>query len=227
MKKALTIVATAFLLAACGERGATLMRTFKLTLAYNGTGYAGSQAQDNRPTIQGELEAALQGALDEPRASSSTDSAEEEPAASPDNDRPQHGSPDSPRADPADDPARLRILWLPEASACCVELRLVVPHHLAAATTLQRSPETIDCRPGPLGAATLGYAGAEYFPLPKAQAAPAAAIEEAANKYDAGLIVLSSSGKGLARRIALGSTTDRVMHSVQRPLLIVPIRDES
>jgi nucleotide-binding universal stress UspA family protein len=58
------------------------------------------------------------------------------------------------------------------------------------------------------------------------QAAPAIAIEEAANKYDAGLIVMSSSGKGLARRIALGSTTDRVMHSVRRPLLIVPVREE-
>lgn len=58
------------------------------------------------------------------------------------------------------------------------------------------------------------------------QAAPAAAIEEAANKYDAGLIVMTSRGKGLAQRVALGSTTDRVMHSVRRPLLIVPVIDE-
>ncbi len=54
------------------------------------------------------------------------------------------------------------------------------------------------------------------------QASPAIAIEEAANKYDAGLIVMASRGKGLAQRVALGSTTDRVMHSVRRPLLIVP-----
>ncbi len=55
------------------------------------------------------------------------------------------------------------------------------------------------------------------------QAAPAIAIEEVANQYDVGLIVMTSRGKGLAQRVALGSTTDRVMHSVRRPLLIVPV----
>ncbi|KAA0233423.1 MAG: universal stress protein [Dehalococcoidia bacterium] len=51
----------------------------------------------------------------------------------------------------------------------------------------------------------------------------ALAIEQTAAEIDAGLIVMTSRGKGLAARLALGSTTDRVLHSVQRPLLIVPV----
>lgn len=57
------------------------------------------------------------------------------------------------------------------------------------------------------------------------QAAPAVAVEEAANRHDAGLIAMASSGKGLARRLALGSTTSRVMHSVHRPILVMPAQD--
>ena len=34
---------------------------------------------------------------------------------------------------------------------------------------------------------------------------------------------MTSHGKGLATRVALGSTTDRVMHSLHRSLLIVPV----
>jgi nucleotide-binding universal stress UspA family protein len=49
-----------------------------------------------------------------------------------------------------------------------------------------------------------------------------AAIEEAAETVNAGLVVMTTQGMGLARRIALGSTTDRVMRSLKRPLLIVP-----
>jgi nucleotide-binding universal stress UspA family protein len=56
-----------------------------------------------------------------------------------------------------------------------------------------------------------------------AQGQAAQVIEETAEKLDAGLIVMTTRGKGLAARIALGSTTDRVMHSVARPLLIVPV----
>jgi nucleotide-binding universal stress UspA family protein len=52
---------------------------------------------------------------------------------------------------------------------------------------------------------------------------PAIVIADAATKLNAGLVVVGSSGQGLAARIALGSTTDRLMHSLHRPLLIVPV----
>jgi nucleotide-binding universal stress UspA family protein len=51
----------------------------------------------------------------------------------------------------------------------------------------------------------------------------AGAVEEGAEKTGAALIVLTSHGKGAVDRLALGSTTDRVMHSVKRPLLVVPV----
>lgn len=51
----------------------------------------------------------------------------------------------------------------------------------------------------------------------------AGAVEEGAEKTGAALIVLTSHGKGAVNRLALGSTTDRVMHSAKRPLLIVPV----
>ena len=54
------------------------------------------------------------------------------------------------------------------------------------------------------------------------QGESASAIIEAAEQNDAGLIVLTSAGKGLTKRIALGSTTDRVIHSTGRPVLVIP-----
>jgi nucleotide-binding universal stress UspA family protein len=48
------------------------------------------------------------------------------------------------------------------------------------------------------------------------------AIEELADRLNACLIVLSTRGKGLAHRLALGSTTDQVLHSVARPILVLP-----
>lgn len=54
------------------------------------------------------------------------------------------------------------------------------------------------------------------------QGAPAAAIVQAANQCDAGLVVAATRGLGLARRLILGSTTDRLMRTIRRPLLIVP-----
>lgn len=48
------------------------------------------------------------------------------------------------------------------------------------------------------------------------------AIEQAAAEIGAGLVVMTSQGKGLAARLALGSATDRVMHSLRRVLLVVP-----
>ncbi|HET7738683.1 MAG TPA: universal stress protein [Tepidiformaceae bacterium] len=56
---------------------------------------------------------------------------------------------------------------------------------------------------------------------------PAAdAILEAATQHDVGLVVMTSSGKGIGARLAFGSTTDRVMHSLHRALLIVPQGDQ-
>lgn len=55
---------------------------------------------------------------------------------------------------------------------------------------------------------------------------PAAAIIDTSDEITAGLVVLTSHGKGFARRITLGSTTDRVLHSVKRPLLVLPARHE-
>ena len=48
------------------------------------------------------------------------------------------------------------------------------------------------------------------------------AILESARQLDAELIVLTSHGRGLAGRLALGSTTDRVMHASERALMIIP-----
>ena len=50
----------------------------------------------------------------------------------------------------------------------------------------------------------------------------ATAILEAAKQQDASMIVLTSGGKGLAKRLAFGSVTDRVLHATDRPLLVVP-----
>jgi len=58
------------------------------------------------------------------------------------------------------------------------------------------------------------------------QGSPAGAIEQAATDANAGLVVMTSHGKGLAARLALGSTTDRVLHTVHRPMLIVPIVED-
>jgi nucleotide-binding universal stress UspA family protein len=49
-------------------------------------------------------------------------------------------------------------------------------------------------------------------------------VEAEADRRSATLIALTSQGKGLAKRIAFGSTTDRLMHSTKRPLLIVPAK---
>jgi nucleotide-binding universal stress UspA family protein len=50
----------------------------------------------------------------------------------------------------------------------------------------------------------------------------AEALQQAAEQSDAGLIVVASHGKGFVSRLALGSTTDRLMHNSDRPLLVVP-----
>jgi nucleotide-binding universal stress UspA family protein len=54
----------------------------------------------------------------------------------------------------------------------------------------------------------------------------APALVETSDEIGAGLVVLTSHGKGFMRRIALGSTTDRVLHSIKRPLLVLPAKAE-
>jgi len=48
------------------------------------------------------------------------------------------------------------------------------------------------------------------------------AIVSAAERLDASLLVMTPSGKGLARRFTLGSTTERVLHRAGRPVLVLP-----
>lgn len=52
------------------------------------------------------------------------------------------------------------------------------------------------------------------------------AIDRIARQENAVLVVMTSHGKGFARRITLGSQTDRAMHSLRRPLLVVPVKDD-
>lgn len=55
------------------------------------------------------------------------------------------------------------------------------------------------------------------------QASAPAGIELIAREIGADLVVMTGGGKELGSRITLGSTTDRVMHSLHRPILIVPV----
>ena len=50
----------------------------------------------------------------------------------------------------------------------------------------------------------------------------ATGIVAAANDLDADLVVMSSHGKGFSKRFIIGSTTERVLHELHRPLLIMP-----
>jgi nucleotide-binding universal stress UspA family protein len=50
----------------------------------------------------------------------------------------------------------------------------------------------------------------------------ASAILDLAEREKASLIVVTSTGKGFAKRLALGSTTDRVVHGTRRAVLVVP-----
>ena len=57
-----------------------------------------------------------------------------------------------------------------------------------------------------------------------AVAGPAAsAIREAADRLDASMVVVSSHGKGMALRLALGSTTEILRKTLRRPLLVIPV----
>ena len=52
------------------------------------------------------------------------------------------------------------------------------------------------------------------------------AIDRVARQENAVLVVMASHGKGFARRITLGSQTDRAMHSLHRPLLVIPVDED-
>jgi nucleotide-binding universal stress UspA family protein len=56
------------------------------------------------------------------------------------------------------------------------------------------------------------------------QSSAAEGIAQAAEDQDASLVVVASHGRGFAARLALGSTTDRLMHAVKRPMLIAPMK---
>ena len=58
------------------------------------------------------------------------------------------------------------------------------------------------------------------------QSTPAEGIAQAAEEFDVGLVVVAAHGRGWAARLALGSTTDRLMHLVKRPMLIVHMKRE-
>lgn len=49
------------------------------------------------------------------------------------------------------------------------------------------------------------------------------AILQTADRVGARFIVVTASGKGVGKRLVLGSTTNRLMHSSKRALLIVPV----
>lgn len=55
------------------------------------------------------------------------------------------------------------------------------------------------------------------------QASSAEAIIQAAEDQKASLVVVASHGRGFAARLALGSTTDRLIHALKRPMLIAPM----
>ncbi len=52
---------------------------------------------------------------------------------------------------------------------------------------------------------------------------PAASLLTVADAKNASLVVVTSHGRGFASRLALGSTTATLMHSIKRPLLVVPV----
>ena len=57
------------------------------------------------------------------------------------------------------------------------------------------------------------------------QGAAATAILQVAKEVGASLVVMTTHGRGFAARLALGSTTGRVIHDIEVPLLVVPAGD--
>ena len=86
---------------------------------------------------------------------------------------------------------------------------LLADHEAALERALAAQAEKIGAQPEEL-------AGFQITPSP-----PALALEEAAKKFDAGLIVVgpAESGSRMARRL-LGSTSDRLLRHSSRPILL-------
>lgn len=86
---------------------------------------------------------------------------------------------------------------------------LLADHEAALERALAAQAERVGAQPGEL-------AGFRLTPAP-----PALALEEAAKKFDAGLIVVgpAESGSRIARRL-LGSTSDRLLRHSGRPILL-------
>lgn len=55
---------------------------------------------------------------------------------------------------------------------------------------------------------------------------PDVMIVKAAKELNVAAVVMSTRGMGFARRIALGSSTDRVMREIDRPLFVIPPQNE-
>ena len=92
-------------------------------------------------------------------------------------------------------------------------------------------PPGIEFAAYPVDLATVLKEGAEEYLAQTARegersfcvfSSPVDAIDEVATQIEAGLVVMTSHGKGFAHRVALGSATDRALHSLKRPLLIIP-----
>lgn len=56
---------------------------------------------------------------------------------------------------------------------------------------------------------------------------PGAEIARYAEEIEAGLIVIPSHGRGMFRRLLLGSTTDRVMHLSHCPVLVLKEKEKT
>ena len=93
---------------------------------------------------------------------------------------------------------------------------LLADHEAALERSLADQAERVGARPGEI-------TGFRLTPSP-----PALALEEAAKKFDAGLIVVgpAESGSRIARRL-LGSTSDRLLRHSGRPILLArsPFRE--
>lgn len=69
---------------------------------------------------------------------------------------------------------------------------------------------------------SLGETQAEIFMLDTPGADLSSSIVEFADEHDVDMIVMGSNGVGsLAKRLYLGSVTTRVLHTTQRPVLVV------